>query len=80
MVLSLFFEWFVRYLLNVWWDLSFGCIKISCMCCLAGKYGCFSEELVARPANLAQASQSRLGEMKQGGSCTKSRPGDSLTF
>jgi len=35
---------------------------------------------VARPVNLAQASQSRLGEMKQGGLYTKSRPGDSLNF
>ena len=35
---------------------------------------------VARPVNLAQASRSRLGEMKQGDLCTKSRPGDSLTF
>ena len=35
---------------------------------------------VAIPVNLAQASQSRLGEMKQGDLCTKSRPGDSLNF
>ena len=35
---------------------------------------------VARPINLAQASLSRLGEMKQGDLCTRSRPGDSLNF
>jgi len=35
---------------------------------------------MAEPVNLAQASQSRLGEMKQGDLSTKSRPGDSLTF
>jgi len=35
---------------------------------------------VARPVNLAQASQSRLSEMKQGGLCAKSRPGGSLIF
>jgi len=38
---------------------------------------------VARPANLAQASQSRLGEMNRDSPkpvCTKGRPGDPLNF
>ena len=44
------------------------------------KTGLLQWRTVARPVNLAQASQSRLGEMKQGDLCTRSRPGDSLTF
>jgi len=38
---------------------------------------------VARPANLAQASQSRLGEIDKDSPkpyCAKGRPGDSLNF
>jgi len=38
---------------------------------------------VARPVNLAQASQSRLGEMNRGLAhkiCAKGRPGDLLYF
>ena len=52
------------------------------MICLVRKHGCY-RRTVARHVNLAQASQSRLGEMNRELAqdfCKKGRPGDQLGF
>jgi len=52
------------------------------MICLVEKHDCY-RRTVARPVNLAQASQSRLGEMNMELAqdfCAKGCPGDQLGF
>jgi len=58
--------------------------RVECLACLVGsKYMAVAGKTVARPVNLAQASQSRLGETNRDSLkpvCAKGRPGNPLRF
>ena len=73
---------FLSLLLIVWVNHSFWCVGYFAW--LAGvKKIVVASETVARPDNLAQASQSRLGETNRDSPkpyCMKGRPGDPLNF